>query len=366
VLHVSVGDKLGSGGQSGRFMVAPDHYHTLRVIRGAEDAVIRGAYRALVRIYHPQNNPQLYAEAHLQEINAAYEVLSDPLKRAAYDSIGIKGGTIRVQQGVSANGDQLPREQMHDFGYAWLAEDEAAGDDSISGAPRPPRRSLAVLATASAALAVIVISILASWHSAVRLTPPPEQRAADRLATKTDDGSSPNVGAEEPTREVPSNDPKLSSSGVDVQTALMPASVADRTFLRASRQSQRVMKRQAPGLVAKGEAHSPRPSSKTPAAEPATPPASEICRTSPGGATGRCTNARLPTVERVAKGFAAQSMQHADWRKQQLILSARARAITARQLCRSEECVADAYVRQIREISEIMEGGNQIPGKRAR
>jgi curved DNA-binding protein CbpA len=57
-----------------------------------------------VRIYHPQNNPQLYAEAHLQEINAAYEVLSDPLKRAAYDSIGIKRGTIRVQQGVSAAG----------------------------------------------------------------------------------------------------------------------------------------------------------------------------------------------------------------------------------------------------------------------
>jgi hypothetical protein len=66
-------------------------------------------------------------------------------------------------------------------------------------------------------------------------------------------------------------------------------------------------------------------------------------------------------VERIAKTFLSQSMGHADWSKQQLLLSARNRAVTSRNLCRSDSCVAEAYVRQIREISVIMEGRRPTP-----
>jgi hypothetical protein len=61
-------------------------------------------------------------------------------------------------------------------------------------------------------------------------------------------------------------------------------------------------------------------------------------------------------LEGLAAGFHAQSMAHADWQKQQLLLSARVRSTTSRKMCRSEACVADAYARQMREISAIVEG----------
>ncbi len=49
-------------------------------------------------------------------------------------------------------------------------------------------------------------------------------------------------------------------------------------------------------------------------------------------------------------------MEHADWRKQQLLLSARNRSATSRTLCRSDDCVTEAYMRQIRDITAIMAG----------
>ncbi|MDZ5645791.1 J domain-containing protein [Nitrospirillum sp. BR 11828] len=63
-----------------------DPYQTLGVARGASADEIRRAYRALAKIHHPdlnQNRPE--AERRFKELNAAYDLLSDPLKRARYD-----------------------------------------------------------------------------------------------------------------------------------------------------------------------------------------------------------------------------------------------------------------------------------------
>ena len=62
------------------------HYDTLKVSRDAPVEVIQGAYRSLARKYHPDvagGSPE--GEARMKAINEAYEVLSDPAKRAAYD-----------------------------------------------------------------------------------------------------------------------------------------------------------------------------------------------------------------------------------------------------------------------------------------
>ena len=68
----------------------PDPYSVLGVARAASDAEIRAAYHALVAKYHPdryQGNPlEDLATEKLAEINRAYEILSDPARRAAYDS----------------------------------------------------------------------------------------------------------------------------------------------------------------------------------------------------------------------------------------------------------------------------------------
>jgi hypothetical protein len=66
-------------------VVSPDYYATLQVARSSESAVIRAAYLALMRRYHPDNNPSEHAAARARAINSAYDVLSDPEKRARYD-----------------------------------------------------------------------------------------------------------------------------------------------------------------------------------------------------------------------------------------------------------------------------------------
>jgi molecular chaperone DnaJ len=60
-----------------------DYYEVLEVGRDASDADIKKAYRKLAKQYHPDVNPgDKNAEAKFKEVNEAYEVLSDPNKRA--------------------------------------------------------------------------------------------------------------------------------------------------------------------------------------------------------------------------------------------------------------------------------------------
>jgi len=63
-----------------------DYYKTLELPRGAGDVQIKRAYRRLARKYHPDFNPgDPAAEDRMEEINQAYEVLSDRKKREEYD-----------------------------------------------------------------------------------------------------------------------------------------------------------------------------------------------------------------------------------------------------------------------------------------
>ena len=63
-----------------------DLYRTLQVEPSADLETIRASYRRLARVYHPDLNPRPDAAARMRAINAAYGVLSDPARRAAYDA----------------------------------------------------------------------------------------------------------------------------------------------------------------------------------------------------------------------------------------------------------------------------------------
>jgi molecular chaperone DnaJ len=69
--------------------MASDYYKLVGVERGASQDEIKKAYRKLAMKYHPDKNPgDAEAEKKFKEITAAYEVLSDEQKRAAYDRYG--------------------------------------------------------------------------------------------------------------------------------------------------------------------------------------------------------------------------------------------------------------------------------------
>ena len=78
-----------------------DYYEVLGVEKNAAEAEIKKAYRKLAAKYHPDVNHDADAEDKFKEINEAYEVLSDPDKKARYDQFGFAG----VDPNFSAGGN---------------------------------------------------------------------------------------------------------------------------------------------------------------------------------------------------------------------------------------------------------------------
>ncbi len=66
----------------------PDLYALLGVTRDADADAIKKAYRRLARQLHPDVNPDPETQERFKEVTRAYEILSDPQKRAVYDRGG--------------------------------------------------------------------------------------------------------------------------------------------------------------------------------------------------------------------------------------------------------------------------------------
>ena len=89
-------------------MADQDYYEVLGVSRNASDEEIKKAYRRLAMKYHPdRNNGDKAAEEKFKAGGEAYQVLSDPQKKAAYDRFG-KAGVDPSAAGVGRM-RQLPR-----------------------------------------------------------------------------------------------------------------------------------------------------------------------------------------------------------------------------------------------------------------
>lgn len=85
-------------------MADKDLYSVLGVSRAASADEIKKAYRKLARKYHPDVNPgDRAAEDRFKEVSAAFEVLSDPKKRALYDELGPDAAKIGFDPGKAAS-----------------------------------------------------------------------------------------------------------------------------------------------------------------------------------------------------------------------------------------------------------------------
>ena len=82
-----------------------DYYEVLGVNRDAGDDEIKKAYRKLAMKFHPDRNPDnKEAEEKFKEAKEAYEMLSDPQKKAAYDRYGHAGVDPSMGAGPGAQG----------------------------------------------------------------------------------------------------------------------------------------------------------------------------------------------------------------------------------------------------------------------
>jgi DnaJ-class molecular chaperone len=130
--------------------MATDLYSTLGLGRDASEKEIRDAYRRLARQFHPDVNPNNTAsEQRFKEINAAYEVLSNPDNRAKYDKYGDnwQHADEIEEQMRRRGGASWYRNGPAESSFSYSFEDEGDGDlgsifgnifrGSERGSPRP-------------------------------------------------------------------------------------------------------------------------------------------------------------------------------------------------------------------------------------
>lgn len=93
-----------------------DYYKILGVSRNASDAEIKSAFRKLAKKYHPDMNQNSdVAKKKFEEINEAYEVLSDSTKRKNYDTYGNPDGNPFANAAGAEGFGQGPFSGFHHF-----------------------------------------------------------------------------------------------------------------------------------------------------------------------------------------------------------------------------------------------------------
>ena len=112
----------------------PDYYEVLQVSPRAEPEVVRAAYRSLARKYHPDHGG---AGERMIAINDAWDVLGDPVRRAAYDATRADLGPRTAASVQAAGGAASPSRN------AGAASGAAASGPATAEAPHagpPPGR----------------------------------------------------------------------------------------------------------------------------------------------------------------------------------------------------------------------------------
>lgn len=106
-----------------------DFYEVLGIAKGASENEIKKAYRNLALKYHPDRNKEKDAEDKFKEINRAYEVLSNPQKKSAYDQFGhaaFEQGGMGTGAGFDGQGTRTYRQGPFTYTYSTYGGNQGA------------------------------------------------------------------------------------------------------------------------------------------------------------------------------------------------------------------------------------------------
>ncbi|MFL6729328.1 MAG: hypothetical protein ACJ8EZ_05300, partial [Sphingomicrobium sp.] len=211
----------------------------------------------------------------------------------------------------------------------------------------PPMRTAGIV---TATLAVVLVGAVWAWPRPSDVPPldPPVRNQPTRTKPATPAPAVRSAPAEAATvtKESPAPAPARSEPAIqaaDIEPATVPPKPVQ--FARAEpirSLADRASRPEAPrppdgALITESEVKTVHPA---PAEKPAE--------------AGK--GSRVAALDRMSAGFFSQSMVHATSAKKEQLLAARDRSAAQRKTCRSDSCVADAYLREIRETSAIMEG----------
>ncbi len=110
-------------------MAKRDFYEALGVPKNASDDEIKKAYRKHAMKHHPDRNQgdaSKVAEEKFKECKEAYEMLSDPQKRAAYDQYGHAGVDPNMRGGAGPDGSAASPRPLATFLATCLASNAGA------------------------------------------------------------------------------------------------------------------------------------------------------------------------------------------------------------------------------------------------
>ena len=95
-----------------------NYYEILQINQNASSEIIEKAYKTLAKKYHPdlqEESKKSESEEILKEINEAYEVLSDPIKRKNYDMTLTNSSISEEKLNQLYNENQILKKELHNL-----------------------------------------------------------------------------------------------------------------------------------------------------------------------------------------------------------------------------------------------------------
>ena len=305
-----------------------DHYAILGVTPTAEPAVIRAAYLALMREYHPDRNPSAAATLRAQAIIAAFRVVGDFDRRNEYD-------------------------------WSRRRERERAA------AAASPSRKIGRGAVAIGAIGLAAAAAFVLRPAGAPVAPPvepPRVEVADAIVERSHPSakakvpkSAPIKQAKAPAPTKPEPEPRVEQVRIAAAEPKRPEPTkpgkAARTEPEPKKQKAvKLAKAEPVRAIAKPVPAKPRVATASLPAKP-----KPVARIAPPLKPANYVD--LASLDQFVMSFYGQSWRYGDARKRAALEQSRASFVGRRGACLADSCKRAAYLKLMRDVSTIVESG---------